>query len=140
MTTETIYGHNVDWTGTVDDACLRPISSSSVFTPSKKTKKYCIVCRWEDRGRLIDHSMYCEKHKVSLCCKLYPDTKRKPWHCQNTNWTCWEKYHVFYKDKNLFTAKGNVSTSNELYILKKQAEEQEESTDEEPSAKKVLVM
>jgi hypothetical protein len=30
------------------DECPLQITSSSLFAPSKKAKKYCIICRWED--------------------------------------------------------------------------------------------
>ena len=123
----------------LQDVCPRPVASSSVFTPSKNTKKYCIVCRWEGRGRLLDHSIYCEKHHVSLCSKLNT-TDPKPWYCQESTWTCWEKFHKYYIGKNLFSVKGNINKTSELYVMKIQNQDDNDSDEDDPSAKKTLCL
>ncbi len=121
------------------DECPRPTSSASVFSPSKKNRKYCIICKWEGRGRLMNHSLFCEKHKVSLCSKLHVVDK-KAWFCHEASWTCWEKYHKYYLQHKLFSAKGNLNTSCQLYRMRNEEDIPVDDDSGSPSARKTLVL
>ncbi|KAG3240825.1 hypothetical protein PI124_g14291 [Phytophthora idaei] len=62
--------------------------------------------------------------------QLYPESNRKrrqcvhvfiatePYMCPMQTWTCWEMYHRFYLPRKLFSAKGKVRTSSQLYKLR----------------------
>ncbi|POM76886.1 Hypothetical protein PHPALM_5830, partial [Phytophthora palmivora] len=63
---------------------------------------------------------FCVLHGVCLCQHVSVTTK--PFTCVNPTWTCWEKYHRFYLPRKLFSAKGKVRTSCELYKMKLQAQ------------------
>ena len=54
--------------GTYDEElCPKPVSSASVFDQSQKNSKYYVFCKWGGRKRRMNHSLFCEKHSVSLC-------------------------------------------------------------------------
>jgi len=45
--------------------------------------------------------------------------------CPNAEWMCWKKYHNFYYPKKLYSLRGNVCSSSELYKQRKIEEEDE---------------
>jgi hypothetical protein len=86
----------------------------------------------------MNHSLFCEKHSVSLCSKLSvaPETQ---WFCQGSM-TCWDKFHQFYLPKKLFNAKGDISTGCALYLSRKAESNGDQNEDDDFSAKRTLVV
>jgi len=92
------------------------VTSKQALEDSSRTKRQCIVCRWEDRHP-TESTNYCLAHKVCLCGKIYPGDM-KEYMCPQSELTCWQKYHLFYLREGLFSTNGNLKRSSELYRKK----------------------
>ncbi|KAJ8542537.1 hypothetical protein ON010_g12276 [Phytophthora cinnamomi] len=95
------------------------VESKQMYSETHRKRQECVVCRWEDRYA-TDVTGFCVLHGVCLCQHVSATTE--PFTCVNPTWTCWEMYHRFYLPHKLFSAKGKVRTSCELYKLKLQAQ------------------
>lgn len=95
------------------------VASKQMYSEKHRKRRQCVVCRWEDRYA-TEVTDFCVLHGVCLCQHVSVTTK--PFTCVNPTWTCWEKYHRFYLPRKLFSAKGKVRTSCELYKMKLQAQ------------------
>jgi hypothetical protein len=114
------------------DEAMSP--SSAVWIAGRRDvdkRRQCVVCRWEDRYA-TEVTDYCVLHNVCLCQHVFVTTK--PFMCPKQTWTCWEKYHRFYLPRKLFSAKGKVRTSSELYKLKCESISQRNLTPEQEVA------
>ena len=83
----------------------------------------CIICRLEGRKDTVT-TEFCVEHKVCLCKRVYPDATNA-YGCQRTEWTCWEKFHKFYIDKDVFTKAGCVKRTSAIFKEKKMWEAEE---------------
>lgn len=97
------------------------VLSSQVFpTESKKRKRLCKVCKWENRASTVTTD-YCPTHFVSLCRRLYPvnvESEPKPYCCPDHTMNCWNKFHQYYLPKGLYTAKGTIHKKHKLNELR----------------------
>ncbi|GMF39068.1 unnamed protein product [Phytophthora fragariaefolia] len=103
------------------------VSSKHLYPESNRKRRQCVVCRWEDRYA-TEVTDYCVLHTVRLCQHVFVTTKS--YMCPKQTWTCWEKYHRFYLPRKLFSAKGKVRTSSDLYKLKHESMSQRNLTSE----------
>ncbi|KAE9087431.1 hypothetical protein PF006_g25808 [Phytophthora fragariae] len=101
------------------------VSSKQLYPESNRKRRQCVVCRWEDRYA-TEVTDYCVLHTVCLCQHVFVTTKS--YMCPKQTWTCWEKYHRFYLPHKLFSAKGKVRTSSNLYKLKHESMSQRNLT------------
>ncbi|KAJ8555029.1 hypothetical protein ON010_g9452 [Phytophthora cinnamomi] len=92
------------------------IGSKQTHAKQNRKKRRCIVCRWEGRYP-TEVTTYCLTHDVCLCRVVHAQAG-SPWICPETAWTCWEKYHRYYWEKNLFSYKGNINRGSELAKLR----------------------
>eukprot|EP00644_Phytophthora_capsici_P019415 jgi/Phyca11/132651/e_gw1.199.3.1 len=92
------------------------VTSRQVFKNCGRKRRGCIICRWEDRWP-TEMTDFCGKHSVCLCRGVYSN-KPKTYMCPDTDLTCWEKFHRFYLPNELFSAKGNIRLTSELYKIK----------------------
>ena len=93
------------------------VSSKQVF-PNRRTRRECVVCRFEGRPATIS-TTYCKTHMASLCMRAYDpvfvDVHVAP---DQTN-TCWRKYHDYYFPNGLFNANGNVRRLSGIFTSSK---------------------
>ena len=85
-------------------AACSDIESQQMYTQQRR-KRMCIVCRFEKRPDTIS-TVFCTKHNVCLCKRTYLSTNG--FGCQQTEWTCWEKFHYYYLPRGVFTSSGCV--------------------------------
>ena len=83
----------------------------------------CVVCKHEGRypTTLTD---YCYEHKVCLCRKLYTRDEKdneglfletsKESEEYHYNWSCWNKFHLYYLPKGLFNRNGNIMKNSNM--------------------------
>ena len=90
------------------------IASKQVFQSRKKRR--CVICRWEGRPYPTQVTDYCTTHKVCLCKNVY-GSDPLPHLCQETELTCWQKFHRFYFPAGLYSDKGNLKKTSALYKL-----------------------
>ena len=77
----------------------------------------CQVCIFEGRGYKCNNVLYCTKHKIRACPRVYEEPKQDwkeaiqnstptelEWLCPETGTTCWEKAHHFYFPRGLWGA------------------------------------
>lgn len=81
-------------------------------------KRVCIVCKFEG-FKPTRVTSYCLEHKVCLCTQTREGTVAPAYACQRSDWSCWKKFHEYYYPRGVFTAKGNVRKSSQLYQEKK---------------------
>ena len=102
----------------------KPILSKTVMEGASRSKRNCKVCLFEGRKEKRD-TVYCPEHNICLCAQPWPDDTD----CyEHRNWTCWEKFHSFYLEKNLFSPRGHVNRSCDLYKDRKRKAEYEFSS------------
>jgi hypothetical protein len=91
------------------------IASKQLYPESNRKRRQCAVCRWESRyaSEVTD---FCVLHNVCLCQHVFVTSE--PYMCPMQTWTCWEKFHRYYLPRKLFSEKGKVRTSSQLYKLK----------------------
>eukprot|EP00644_Phytophthora_capsici_P018907 jgi/Phyca11/132889/e_gw1.254.3.1 len=87
-----------------------------MFQAANRKRRQCIICRWEDRYA-TEVTDFCVIHAVCLCTNIHP-TLVEPYYCPQSTWTCWEKYHRFYLPQKLFSEKGNLRKTSELFKMK----------------------
>ncbi|OWY90319.1 Transposase [Phytophthora megakarya] len=97
-----------------------------------RSKRKCTVCSFECRNA-TQKTDYCSTHQVALCKRSYPVATGKPHLCQQETWTCWQKFHLFYLPKQVYTADGNLRRSSRIYraqqpFLKVRREQQQKKT------------
>ena len=95
-----------------------PVSLSDAL-PQNPTfdGKSCQICSYEGRRYLCKDAVFCSHHKIRLCTKIQNDIRSGSlyqskserilcedwsWICPNQNLSCWEKFHSYYKNTNLF--------------------------------------
>ena len=98
------------------------VESMQIFGQTRR-KRMCIICRLEGRKDTVT-TEFCVEHKVCLCKRVYPDATNA-YGCQRTEWTCWEKFHKFYIDKDVFTKAGCVKRTSAIFKEKKMWEAEE---------------
>ncbi|GMF48175.1 unnamed protein product [Phytophthora fragariaefolia] len=109
------------------------VASKQHFSEANRKRRGCVICRWEGRYA-TEVTDYCVLDCVFLCQHVFVAVG--PYACPQTTWTCWEKYHRFYLEHNLFSAAGRVRTSSELYKMKLQYENKKQND----SQGKVLIL
>eukprot|EP00644_Phytophthora_capsici_P006559 jgi/Phyca11/118747/e_gw1.36.545.1 len=92
------------------------VASKQFFSDKNRKRRQCIVCRWEDRYP-TEVTDYCVIHGVCIC-KGYFDAEPEPYMCPQATWTCWVKFHKFYLQKQLFSTKGRLRKTSQLYQVK----------------------
>jgi hypothetical protein len=94
------------------------------LTSLSKSMKTCQVCTYEGRGRTYRGVNYCYKHATRACTAVHKDPSQQTelrlgglykkikvpsgmmydsWLCPYPELTCWEKMHLFYMQRDLFT-------------------------------------
>lgn len=101
------------------ELCTMQISSQ-VF-PSSRSKRECVICRFEGRYA-SEKTVFCSHHRVPLCTKVHGETPLQSYMCPEPNKTCWDKYHTFYFPSGLFNTQGRIRTSSRLYKMKNEIE------------------
>ncbi|KAG3161410.1 hypothetical protein PI124_g5979 [Phytophthora idaei] len=91
------------------------IASKQLYPEFNRKRRQYVVCRWEDRYA-TEGTDFCVLHNVCLCQHVFIATE--PYMCPMQTWTFWKKYHRFYLPRKLFSAKGKVRTSSQLYKLR----------------------
>ena len=94
------------------------VSSKDQFKGQCLRRRNCIVCRYEGQPYPTIVTIYCLKHKVSLCNNAMP-SEDKSYYCPHKDWSCWRKYHEYYLPRQLFTANGRVRRSSAMHKKKK---------------------
>jgi hypothetical protein len=97
-----------------DAPACSDLDSFQVFK-DKRRKRMCIVCRFEGRKDTVS-TTHCIEHKVSLCKRSYPQTNS--YGCLQSEWSCWEKYHIYYLPRGTFSQSGSVNRSSLDYLGK----------------------
>lgn len=108
-------------------AC-KSISSAQFFDGSSRWRRGCKVCRYENRHGTVKTD-YCITHDVSLCRQVYPLSRPESFHCPETTWTCWDKFHLFYLPRGAFNSAGNQKRSGYFYERKQEAQQKENVCD-----------
>jgi hypothetical protein len=93
------------------------VNSKQVF-PKNRSRRECVVCRFEGRYP-SERTVFCSNHNVALCTSVHICPTLQPFLCQDTNATCWAKYHTFYLPAGLFNVNGNIKRSSALFKSKK---------------------
>lgn len=105
------------------------IASKQVHAGVNRKRRFCVICKWEGRKptQVTDH---CPAHNVCLCKNVYGDhaSPLPPYVCPDTTLTCWEKFHGFYLEHKLFTARGMVRRSSTLGKAKRALERVHETS------------
>ena len=103
------------------DVCHPVLVRNDLFHPNKKHLMHCQICQFEGRGNINTTVHWCRQCKVRMCTGKIADhvpngvwkdryksdekvilSDWNSWICQNRNWSCWDKYHRFYKKQGLF--------------------------------------
>ena len=87
------------------------IESKIAMQGKSRNSRNCKVCKIEGR-KAKQNTVYCREHRVCLCMRPWPGEGTTA--CKES-WTCWEKFHFYYLKENIFSAKGGVRRSSELY-------------------------
>ena len=98
----------------MNNLCAQVVSS---LVYQSRDKRGCVVCRFEGRYA-TESTVICKTHQVCLCIKVY-DSSPEAYHCSNTSFTCWQKFHTFYLPQGLYNANGNIVRNSSLAQLKK---------------------
>lgn len=92
-------------------------------TPSSslsQRRRQCCVCRFERDVQIVIRTERCLTHSVSLCTVAQTlGMEPKPYHCPNTDWSCWRKFHDFYLPERLFGATGRVRKGHRFNAMKR---------------------
>lgn len=97
------------------------VASQQVFDSKSKKKRFCVVCRFENRKATVKTD-FCSQHSVCLCKKIYEQSNDQ-FGCDRPDLTCWQKYHQVYLPIGLFSRRGNINKSSSYYQKKKTAME-----------------
>ena len=113
----------------------RAPSPASLFSPRESCSKdvapvtsvgnrsriaHCVVCKFErnDQYKRKD-TEYCVLHKVSCCTKnIKPIIPGSEHWALSEKATCWDKFHLHYVHKGVFSKTGKMHSSNALYIAR----------------------
>ncbi|DAZ96765.1 TPA: hypothetical protein N0F65_012342 [Lagenidium giganteum] len=100
--------------------------ASQVVTGGSRSRRGCVVCRFEGRHP-TESTDFCMTHNVCLCKKQYGVGLVMPSHlCQETEWTCWQKFHDYYFPKQLFNNAGRIRRGSALFKANKAYQESAE--------------
>ena len=113
----------------VGDGCC-PIAARDIYT--SVAGQCCQICKFEGRGRKMANVNYCGKHMVRCCSSTHVDHTEKDlfrkggtdiactewsWLCPYQNLTCWDKYHKFYHQQNIFIQQHSKQNKHGFAIL-----------------------
>jgi hypothetical protein len=89
----------------------KSIESRIAMQGKSRNSRNCKVCKIEGQ-KAKQNTVYCREHRVCLYMRPWPGEGTTT--CKES-WTCWEKFHFYYLMENIFSAKGGVRRSSELY-------------------------
>jgi hypothetical protein len=103
----------------------------------KRRENICQVCKYEERGEVQSLVNVCLAHSARLCTKTHPPVAdaglvriddaehvtNYSWVCQNSEWSCWNKFHKFYLHKGLWPHRAGLVTkkTQRLEFCRRQA-------------------
>ena len=111
------------------------VMASSILFPnqSKKRKRQCVVCRWEQSEVIYyGDTTWDMTHKVSLCTILRTTTLPvvpRDSICNEEGLTCWEKYHIHYLAKDHYSGCSARPRSSSSFSTFRRAEQRRISRD-----------
>ncbi|GMF38430.1 unnamed protein product [Phytophthora fragariaefolia] len=79
------------------------VASKQFYTDMIRKRRQSVICRWEGGRGTTEVTDVCVLHNVSLCQNVHVSSE--PYACQQSTWTCWEKYHRFYLPTSYFRAR-----------------------------------
>jgi len=97
------------------------LTNSQQIFPSSRTKRECVVCRFEGRYA-SEKTVFCSTHNVSLCTRIYSAVPPHSYTCPDSSLTCLAKFHTFYHPAGLFNVNGHIRRSCKLFKEKKDQE------------------
>jgi hypothetical protein len=89
----------------------------------------CAVCRFELRGRK-QAGNFCMTHCVALCLTIRPAPESYDFVCPDQTLSCWDKFHNYYQQLEIFSSKGNLNKAHE--VVKKQVAQLKSMTNSAP--------